>query len=72
MAEFIRVESLVTGHQFDIHVEQFDEALHKRVKRYPPSSRVRRTKFRVGKVPALSVSPGKPAEEGVGNGSGDS
>ncbi|GAA1323723.1 hypothetical protein ACFSWE_09550 [Leucobacter albus] len=65
MAKFIRVESLVTGHQFDIHEDQFDEAAHKRVKskRYPPSGRVRRTKFRAGRVPALSVSP--VGEEGA-------
>lgn len=72
MAKFIRVESKVTGHQFDIHEEQFDEVLHKRVKRYPPSSRVRRTKFRVGRVPALSVSRDNPGEEGVGNVDDDS
>lgn len=53
---FIRVKSKATGHEFDIHEQQFDEAKHSRVKRYPPSSRVRRTKFRVGKAPALSVS----------------
>lgn len=70
MAKFVRVESLVTGHQFDIHEEQFDEASHKRVKRYPPSSRVRHTKFRVGSKPALIVSP--VGEEGVGDGSDDS
>lgn len=54
---FIRVESRDTGHQFDVHEEQFDEAAHKRVSHYPPSKRIRKTKFRVGKVPALSVSP---------------
>ena len=72
MAKFIRVESLVTGHQFDVHEEQFDESRHKRVRRYPPSSRVRRTKFRVGRVPALSVSRPVGVEEGVGDGSDDS
>lgn len=60
---FIRVKSKITGHEFDVHEEQFDEAAHSRVKRYPPSKRVRRTKFRVGKSPALSVSPG--GEEGA-------
>lgn len=70
MAKFIRVESKVTGHQFDVHEEQFDEAKHVLVKRVEPSSRVRRTKFRVGRKPALSVSPAR--EEGVGDGSDDS
>lgn len=54
---FIRVKSKITGHEFDIHDHQFDEAAHTKVKRHPPSRRVRRTKFRVGKAPALSVSP---------------
>lgn len=54
---FIRVKSKATGHEFDIHEHQFDESAHVRVKRYPPSHRVRRTKFRVGKAPTLSVSP---------------
>ena len=67
---FIRVKSRDTGHEFDIHEEQFDEAKHTRVKRYPPSKRVRRTKFRVGFKPALSVSP--KGEEGVGDGPDDS
>lgn len=60
---FIRVKSKITGHEFDIHEEQFEEAAHTRVKRYPPSKRVRRTKFRVGKAPALSVST--KVEEGA-------
>lgn len=67
---FIRVESLVTGHQFDVHEEQVDESVHKRVDRYPPSKRVRRTKFRVGKAPALSVSP--KGKKGVSDGASDS
>lgn len=70
MAKFIRVESLVSGHQFDIHEEQFDDKAHKRVKRYPPVSRPRRTKFRVGKPPALSVSP--VGEEGATDVASDS
>ncbi|MEB4613998.1 hypothetical protein [Leucobacter sp. M11] len=73
MAKFIRVESSVTGHQFDIHEEQFDESAHKRVKRYPPSKRVRRTKFRVGRLPARSVSPTgeKGATDVASNSKGD-
>lgn len=73
MAKFIRVESRVTGHQFDIHEEQFDETAHKRVKRYPPVSRPRRTKFRVGNSPALSVSPmgEKGATDVASNSEGD-
>lgn len=64
---FLRVKSKATGHEFDIHEHQFDEAKHTRVRRYPPSKRVRRTKFRVGKLPALSVST-----EGAGDDSDDS
>lgn len=62
---FIRVRSKTTGHEFDIHEHQFDDAKYSRVdkRRYPPSHRVRRTKFRVGKVPALSVST--KVEEGA-------
>lgn len=62
---FVRVRSKLTGHQFDIHEHQFDAAKHTRVARYPPSKRVRRTKFRVGILPALSVSPA--GEEEVGD-----
>lgn len=64
---FVRVKSKATGHEFDVHEEQFDESKHSRVKRYPPSKRVRRTKFRAGNTPALSIST-----EGVGDGSDDS
>lgn len=73
MAKFIRVEHRVTGHQFDVHEEQFDDQAHKRVKRYPPASRPRRTKFRVGKPPALSVSPigEKGATDVASNSEGD-
>lgn len=53
---FIRVKSKATGHEFDIHEHQFDDAKHLRLVRYPPSSRVRRTKFRVGILPAFNVS----------------
>lgn len=60
---YIRVKSKVTGHEFDIHEHQFDETAHTRVKRYPPSKRVRRTKFKVGKFPAFSVST--KVEEGA-------
>lgn len=60
---FVRVKSKITGHEFDVHEHQFDESKHTKVKRYPPSKRVRRTKFRVGKAPALSVSP--VGEEGA-------
>lgn len=67
---FIRVKSLVTGHEFDIHEQQFDDAKHSKVKRYPPSTRVRRTKFRVRLPRALSISP--VGEEGVSNGSDNS
>lgn len=69
---FIRVKSRDTGHEFDVHEAQFDEAKHTRVKRYPPSRRVRRTKFRVGKAPALSVSPSGDETKEVGDGSDDS
>lgn len=64
---FVRVKSKATGHEFDVHEEQFDEAKHSRVKRYPPSKRVRRTKFKAGIVPAFSVST-----EGDGDVSDDS
>lgn len=69
---FVRVRSKATGHEFDIHEHQFDDAKHTKVKRYAPSPRVRRTKFRAGKIPALSVSPvGEEAKE-VGDGSDNS
>lgn len=67
---FIRVKSKITGHEFDIHEHQFEESEHTRVRRVPPSRRVRRTKFRVGKAPALSVSPA--GEEEVTNVADDS
>ncbi len=67
---FIRVKSRVTGHQFDVHEEQVDESVHERVEHCPPSKRVRRTKFRVGKAPALSVSPKGKKE--VSDGASDS
>lgn len=65
---FIRVKSKSTGHEFDIHEHQFDASRYTRVKRYPPSRRVRRTKFRVGILPAFSVSK----ESEVGDVSDDS
>jgi len=71
---FIRVKSRVTGHEFDIHEEKFDEARYTRVKRYKPSRRVRRTKFRVGILPALSISPvgeEKVVEDVADNSAGD-
>lgn len=68
---FVRVKAKATGHEFDVHEEQFNESKHSLVKRYPPSKRVRRTKFRVGNLPAFSVSTGE-VEEGVGDGSDDS
>ncbi len=54
---FVRVRSRLTGHHFDIHEHQFDGARHVRLWRFPPTVRPRRTKFRVGILPALSVSP---------------
>lgn len=69
---FIRVKSKLTGHEFDVHEHQVDEAEHTLVKRYPPSKHPRRTKFRVGYKPALSVSPARAGVEGGGNVSDDS
>lgn len=68
---FIRVKSKATGHEFDIHEHQFNEDKHTKVRRYPPSTHVRRTKFKARISRAVSVSAVK-AEEGVGNVDDDS
>lgn len=72
---FIRVKSKITGHEFDIHEAQFDEGKHALVdkRRYPPSKRVRRTKFRVRNARALSVSTKveKGATDVASNSEGD-
>lgn len=64
---FIRVKSKATGHEFDVHEHQFNELKHTRVNRakYPPSVKPRKTKFRVRKSRALSVSP--VGEKGEGD-----
>lgn len=67
---FLRVKNKITGHEYDIPEHQFDDAKHTRVKRYPPSKRMRRTKFRVGNLPALSVSTA--VEKGVTDVANDS
>lgn len=68
---FIRVKSRATGHEFDIHEHQFDEDKYTKVRRYPPSKRPRKTKFKVRISRAVSVSAEK-VEEGVGNVDDDS
>lgn len=69
---FIRVKSKATGHEFDIHENQFDDAKHSRMNRYPPSKTHRRTKFKARTSRAVNVSQGKPVEEGVKNVDDDS
>lgn len=72
---FIRVRSLITGHQFDIHRNSFNPEKHERVekKRYPDAVAPRRPKYHVrlnkkasGPAPvegsALSVSVGTEKE----------
>lgn len=60
---FIRVKSKATGHEFDIHEHQFNEAKHTRVSRYPPASRPRRTKFRLPHKGAAFISPVRVEKE---------
>lgn len=68
---FIRVKSRDSGHEFDIHEHQFDIAKHTKVRRYPPSTKVRKTKFRVRYPRAFFLSP-RRVEGGVGDVSDDS
>jgi hypothetical protein len=62
---FVRVKVKATGHQVDIIESHFDPDRHERVKRVAPSSRPRRSKFRVRYQSSASKAVGTPAGSSI-------
>lgn len=59
---YIRVKNRVTGHEFDLPVQNFDPETYSRVARYPETTRPRRPKLNA-RVGGKRIAPVKTDKE---------